>query len=221
MEYAESILDLVGNTPLVRLTRLTRELGPQDAQPLLLAKLELLNPGGSVKDRIGLPMIEAAEREGKLRPGGTIVEPTSGNTGHGLAIAAALKGYRCIFVMADKQSAEKQALLRAYGAEVVLCPTNVAPESPESYYSVARRLARDIPGAFQPDQYWNMANPAAHEQTTGPEIWRQTDGQITHLVVASGTGGTISGAGRYLKAQQPGIVVVGADPEGSVLSGDT
>jgi cystathionine beta-synthase len=221
MHYAESILDLVGDTPLVRLTRVTRELGPVDRQPLILAKLEMLNPGGSVKDRIGLPMIEAAEREGLLKPGGTIIEPTSGNTGHGLAIAAALKGYRCIFVMADKQSAEKQALLRAYGAEVVLCPTNVAPESPESYYSVAARLARDIPGAFKPDQYWNDENPKAHEATTGPEIWRQTEGRITHLVVSVGTGGTVSGAARYLKAQNPSIRVVGADPEGSVLSGDT
>jgi cystathionine beta-synthase len=221
MQYAGSILDLVGETPLVRLTRVTRDLGPEDRQPLVLAKLEALNPGGSVKDRIGLPMIEAAERAGLLKPGGTIIEPTSGNTGHGLAIAAALKGYRCIFVMADKQSSEKQQLLRAYGAEVVLCPTNVAPESPESYYSVARRLARDIPGAFQPDQYHNMENPKAHERTTGPEIWRQTDGRITHAVFSAGTGGTISGSGRYLKAQNPDIVIVGADPEGSVLSGDT
>lgn len=220
MQYAESILDLVGETPLVRLTRVTRDLGPADRQPLVLAKLEALNPGGSVKDRIGLPMIEAAEKAGLLKPGGTIIEPTSGNTGHGLAIAAALKGYRCIFVMADKQSSEKQQLLRAYGAEVVLCPTNVDPESPESYYSVARRLARDIPGAFQPDQYHNMENPRAHEKTTGPEIWRQTEGRITHAVFSAGTGGTISGSGRYLKAQNPGIVVVGADPEGSVLSGD-
>ena len=156
----------------------------------------MLNPGGSVKDRIGLPMIEAAERAGLLKPGGTIIEPTSGNTGHGLAIAAALKGYRCIFVMADKQSSEKQALLRAYGAEVVLCPTNVAPESPESYYSVAARLARDIPGAFKPDQYWNMENPTAHERTTGPEIWDQTEGRITHFVASVGTGGTITGAAR-------------------------
>jgi cystathionine beta-synthase len=221
MEFAESILELMGNTPLVRLSRVTRDLGPQERQPLILAKLELLNPGGSVKDRIGLPMIEAAERAGLLKPGGTIIEPTSGNTGHGLAIAAVLKGYRCIFVMADKQSAEKQSLLRAYGAEVVLCPTNVEPESPESYYSVARRLARDIPGAFQPDQYWNMNNPLAHEQTTGPEIWRQTDGRVTHVVIASGTGGTISGVGHYLKAQNPAIQMIGADPEGSVLSGDT
>src|SRR3954454_15569727 len=215
MEYAESIIDLIGNTPLVRLTRLTRDLGPADQQPLILAKLEMLNPGGSVKDRIGLPMIEAAERDGLLKAGGTIIEPTSGNTGHGLAIAAALKGYRCIFVMADKQSAEKQALLRAYGAEVVLCPTNVEPESPESYYSVAARLARDIPGAFKPDQYWNAENPAAHEATTGPEIWDQTEGTVTHVVIAVGTGGTVSGVGHYLKAQRPDLLVVGADPEGS------
>jgi cystathionine beta-synthase len=221
MEYAESITDLVGGTPLVRLTRVTSELGPGDRQPLILAKLEMLNPGGSVKDRIGLPMIEAAERAGQLRPGGTIIEPTSGNTGHGLAIAAALKGYRCIFVMADKQSAEKQALLRAYGSEVVLCPTNVAPESPESYYSVAARLARDIPGAFKPDQYWNEQNPRAHEATTGPEIWQQTDGRITHLVASVGTGGTVTGAARYLKGQNAAVHVTGADPEGSVLSGDS
>src|SRR5664279_3513830 len=178
MDYARSILDLVGNTPLVQLSRVTRELGPVERRPLILAKLEMFNPGGSVKDRIGMPMIEAAEAAGLLRPGGTIIEPTSGNTGHGLAIAAALKGYRCIFVMADKQSAEKQALLRAYGAEVVLCPTNVAPESPESYYSVSARLARDIPGAYKPDQYWNAENPLAHERTTGPELWRQTEGTI-------------------------------------------
>jgi cystathionine beta-synthase len=221
MQYAETILDLVGNTPLVRLSRVTRDLGPIDRQPLVLAKLEMLNPGGSVKDRIGLPMIEAAEKAGLLKPGGTIIEPTSGNTGHGLAIAAALKGYRCIFVMADKQSAEKQALLRAYGAQVVLCPTNVAPESPESYYSVAARLARDIPGAFKPDQYWNLENPIAHERTTGPEIWAQTEGRVSHFVASVGTGGTISGAGHYLREQRPDIVVIGADPEGSVLSGDT
>jgi cystathionine beta-synthase len=220
MQYAESILDLVGHTPLVRISRVTRDLVPQDRQPLLLAKLEMLNPGGSVKDRIGLPMIEAAERAGLLKPGGTIIEPTSGNTGHGLAIAAALKGYRCIFVMADKQSVEKQTLLRAYGAEVVLCPTNVAPDSPESYYSVATRLARDIPGAFKPDQYQNMENPAAHERTTGPELWEGTDGRITHFVASVGTGGTISGAAHFLKDQNPKIQVIGADPEGSVLSGD-
>ncbi len=221
MQYAETILDLVGNTPLVRISRVTRDLGPEERQPLLLAKMEMLNPGGSVKDRIGLPMIEAAEREGLLKPGGTIIEPTSGNTGHGLAIAAALKGYRCIFVMADKQSTEKQALLRAYGAQVVLCPTNVTPESPESYYSVAARLARDIPGAFKPDQYWNQENPAAHEQTTGPELWDQTEGRITHFVASVGTGGTISGAAHVLKQRNPAIQIIGADPEGSILSGDT
>ncbi|MEO5704624.1 MAG: cystathionine beta-synthase [Candidatus Limnocylindrales bacterium] len=221
MQYAESILDLVGNTPLVRLTQIPRDLGPLEAQPLILAKLETMNPGGSVKDRIGLPMIEAAERAGLLRPGGTIVEPTSGNTGHGLAIAAALKGYRCIFVMADKQSPEKQALLRAYGAQVVLCPTNVEPESPESYYSVAARLARDIPGAFKPDQYWNQENPTAHELSTGPEIWAQTEGRLTHFVASVGTGGTVTGTARYLRTQKADIVVIGADPEGSILSGDT
>jgi cystathionine beta-synthase len=221
MQYAESILDLVGHTPLVRLHRVLRDLGPEERQPLVLAKLEMLNPGGSVKDRIGLPMIEAAERAGLLKPGGTIIEPTSGNTGHGLAIAAALKGYRCIFVMADKQTTEKQSLLRAYGAEVVLCPTNVAPESPDSYYSVAARLARDIPGAFKPDQYWNLENPKAHEKTTGPEIWEQTEGRLTHLVASVGTGGTVSGTVHYLRERNPNLVVVGADPEGSVLSGDT
>src|SRR5689334_21612708 len=221
MHYADSILELVGDTPLVRISRLTRELGPAERQPLLLAKLEMLNPGGSVKDRIGLPMIEAAERAGLLRPGGTIIEPTSGNTGHGLAIAAALKGYRCIFVMADKQFAEKQALLRAYCAEVVLCPTNVEPDDPNSYYSVATRLARYIPGAFKLDQYWNQENPAAHEATTGPEIWAQTEGRISHFVASVGTGGTVTGTARYLRTKNPNLVVVGADPEGSVLSGDT
>src|ERR671937_1267422 len=203
MEVLDSFLDAMGHTPLVRLRRVT-----QGVRPHVLAKLEMLNPGGSVKDRIGLPMIEAAERAGTLKPGGTIVEPTSGNTGHGLAIAAALKGYRCIFVMADKQSPEKQALLRAYGAEVVLCPTNVAPESPESYYSVAARLARDIPGAFKPDQYWNDHNPKAHEATTGTEIWHQTDGRITHFVASVGTGGTVTGAARYLRSKNPSITVV-------------
>ena len=221
MQFAESILELVGDTPLVRIRRLLDGLGPAERLPLVLAKLEMFNPGGSVKDRIGLPMIEAAERAGLLKPGGTIIEPTSGNTGHGLAIAAVLKGYRCIFVMADKQSTEKQALLRAYGAEVVLCPTNVAPESPESYYSVAARLARDIPGAFKPDQYWNDENPLAHERTTGPEIWQQTDGRLTHFVASVGTGGTVTGVVHYLRTQRPDLVVVGADPEGSVLSGDT
>jgi cystathionine beta-synthase len=211
-----SVLELVGDTPLVRLQRLVPE-GAAD----VVAKLEYLNPGGSVKDRIGIKMIEAAEREGKLKPGGTIVEPTSGNTGTGLAIAAALKGYRCIFVMPDKMSQEKISLLRAYGAEVVICPYAVEPDSPESYYSVSDRLAEEIPGAYKPDQYTNRGNPDAHYETTGPEIWRQTDGELDALVIAVGTGGTISGAGRYLKEQNPGVLIVGADPEGSIYtSGD-
>jgi cystathionine beta-synthase len=207
------VLDLVGGTPLVRLQRLGRNV-----RPLLLAKLEYLNPGGSVKDRIGLRMIEQAEREGKLRPGGTIVEPTSGNTGVGLAIAAALKGYSCVFVMPDKIAEEKRALLRAYGAEVVICPTAVPPESPESYYSVSDRLAEEIPGAFKPDQYSNEANPNAHYETTGPEIWEQTGGEVDALVLSVGTGGTITGAAHYLKERKPDILVVGADPEGSIYS---
>ncbi len=215
MEIFDSILDLVGNTPLVRLRRVTRGV-----RPAVLAKLELLNPGGSVKDRIGLRMIEAAERAGLLRPGGTIVEPTSGNTGHGLAIAAAIKGYRCIFVMPDKMSQEKIALLRAYGAEVVITPTAVPPDSPESYYRVADRLTQEIPGAFQPNQYFNPENPAAHEATTGPEIWRQTEGRIDVLVAGVGTGGTVTGVARYLKARKPDLLVVGADPEGSIYSGE-
>ncbi len=221
MDYADSILDLVGDTPLVRLRRVTRDLGPIDRQPLLLAKLEMLNPGGSVKDRIALRMIEAAERERRLLPGGTIVEPTSGNTGVGLAIVAALKGYRCVFVMADKQSEEKRALLRAYGADVVVCPTDVPPDSPDSYYRTSERLVSEIPGAFMPGQYWNLENPRAHEATTGPEIWRQTGGRITHLVAGAGTGGTITGSARYLRSRCPDLVVVGADTEGSVYSGDT
>ncbi len=215
MEYVESILDLVGNTPLVRLSKVTEGL-----RPLILAKLEQLNPGGSVKDRIGLSMLEDAERSGLLRPGGTVIEPTSGNTGHGLAMAAAIKGYKMIFVMPDKMSPEKISLLRAYGAEVVICPTNVDRESPQSYYSVAERLSREIPGGFQPNQYFNPRNPEAHYQTTGPEIWRQTDGKITTFVAGVGTGGTISGVGKYLKEQNPAIRVIGADPEGSIFSGE-
>jgi cystathionine beta-synthase len=207
------LLDLVGGTPIVRLDKLG-----QDVEPTLLAKLEHLNPGGSVKDRIGLPMIEAAEREGKLRPGGTIVEPTSGNTGVGLAIAAAIKGYRCIFVMPDKMSQEKIALLRAYGAEVVICPTAVPPDSPESYYSVSDRLAEEIPGGFKPDQYSNMANPDAHYEVTGPEIWEQTGGELAAIVISVGTGGTISGVGRFFKEHKPEVLIVGADPEGSVYT---
>jgi len=214
MRIHDSFLDVVGDTPLVRLHGVTRGI-----KPTILAKLEMLNPGGSVKDRIGLRMIEAAEREGKLRPGGTIVEPTSGNTGHGLAIAAAIKGYKCIFVMPDKMSQEKVALLRAYGAEVVITPTAVPPESPESYYRVADRLTEEIPGAFQPNQYFNQENPRAHYDTTGPEIWRDTDGEIDVLVAGVGTGGTITGTARYLKEQKPSIIVIGADPEGSLLSG--
>jgi cystathionine beta-synthase len=204
----------VGRTPLVALDRLAA-----DVRPRIVAKLEHMNPGGSVKDRIAVPMIEAAERAGLLKPGGTIVEPTSGNTGVGLAQAAAARGYRCIFVMADKQSEEKRALLRAYGAEVIVCPTDVAPDDERSYYRVSDRLAREIPGAWKPDQYSNPANPAAHYGTTGPEIWDATEGRVTHLVVALGTGGTVSGAGRYLKERDPSVVVVGADPDGSVYSG--
>jgi cystathionine beta-synthase len=208
-----TVLDLVGRTPLVRLQRL-----PRGVEPTLLAKLEYMNPGGSVKDRIGLRMIEQAEREGKLRPGGTIVEPTSGNTGVGLAIAATLRGYRCVFVMPDKIAEEKRALLRAYGAEVVICPTAVEPGSPESYYSVSDRLAEEIPGAYKPDQYSNPANPEAHYETTGPELWDQTGGEIDAIVFSVGTGGTISGTARYLKELKPDLLVVGADPEGSIYS---
>jgi cystathionine beta-synthase len=187
--------------------------------PVGLAKLEHLNPGGSVKDRIGLAMIEEAEGLGRLGPGGTIIEPTSGNTGHGLAIAAAIKGYKMIFIMPDKMSAEKVSLLKAYGAEVVVCPTNVERESPQSYYSVADRLTREIPGAFQPNQYFNPKNPEVHGRTTGPETWAQTEGRITAFVAGIGTGGTISGVGGYLKKQNPAVQIIGADPEGSIFSG--
>src|SRR5580658_491852 len=214
MELSHSLLDLVGETPLVRLDRVGRDLACH-----LLAKLEFLNPGGSVKDRPALAMIVAAESSGQLKPGGTIVEPTSGNTGVGLAIVAARRGYHCVFVMPDKIAPEKVDLLRAYGAEVVVCPTTVAPEHPDSYYSVSDRLAREIPGSFKPNQYGNPDNPRAHEESTGPEIWRQTAGRITHFVAGIGTGGTISGVGHFLKSQNPGIRIVGADPEGSVYSG--
>src|SRR3990172_8785799 len=211
-----SVLELVGGTPIVRLDRIGRDVAPQ-----LLAKLEYLNPGGSVKDRIGMAMIEAAEREGKLRPGGTIVEPTSGNTGVGLAVAAALKGYRCIFVMPDKMSQEKISMLRAYGAEVVITPTAVEPDSPESYYSVSSRLAEEIPGGFKPDQYSNAANPEAHYATTGPEIWEQTDGgEVDAIVISVGTGGTISGVGRYFHERKPEVRIVAVDPEGSIFTAD-
>jgi cystathionine beta-synthase len=213
MQYP-TILELVGSTPIVRLDKLSPRGGAQ-----LLAKLEYLNPGGSVKDRIGLPMIEAAEREGRLRQGGTIVEPTSGNTGVGLAIAAAIKGYRCIFVMPDKMSQEKISLLRAYGAEVVITPTAVEHDSPESYYSVSDRLAEEIPGGFKPDQYSNMNNPDAHYRITGPEIWEQTSGgEIDAIIISVGTGGTISGVGRFFKERKPEVLIIGADPEGSVYT---
>jgi cystathionine beta-synthase len=208
-----SVLDLIGSTPIVRLDQISR-----DVPGTILAKLEYVNPGGSVKDRIGLAMIEAAERDGRLRPGGTIVEPTSGNTGTGLAIAAALKGYRCIFVMPDKMSQEKISILRAYGAEVVITPTAVEHDSPESYYSVSSRLAEEIPGGFKPDQYSNMANPESHYKHTGPEIWEQTGGELDALVISVGTGGTISGVGRYFKERGSKTLIVGADPEGSVYT---
>jgi cystathionine beta-synthase len=208
-----TIIDLVGRTPIVRLDRISRDVPAQ-----ILAKLEFLNPGGSNKDRIGLAMIEAAERDGKLKPGGTIVEPTSGNTGVGLAMAAAQKGYRCIFVMPDKMSQEKIAMLRGYGAEVVITPTAVEHDSPESYYSVSSRLAEEIPGGFKPDQYSNMSNPEAHYLTTGPEIWEQTGGDVDAIVISVGTGGTISGVGRYFKEQAPDVQIVGVDPEGSIYT---
>ena len=216
MEIADSLLDLVGNTPLVALDRIGRELACR-----LVAKVEFMNPGGSVKDRPAVAMVEAAERAGLLKPGGTIVEPTSGNTGVGLAIVAARRRYRCVFVMPDKMSAEKISLLRAYGAEVVVCPTAVAPDHPESYYSVSKRLAEEIPGAFRPNQYANPANPESHVASTGPELWRQTAGRMTHFVAGIGTGGTISGVGRYLKSVAPHVQIVGADPAGSVYSGGT
>jgi cystathionine beta-synthase len=210
----DSILGAIGDTPLVRLSRIGAGLRPQ-----IVAKVESLNPGGSIKDRVAVALIEAAERDGKLRPGGTIIEPTSGNTGTGLAIAARLKGYRVIAVMPDKMSKEKIDLLRAYGAEVVVAPTDVAPDSPRSYYSVANRLTEEIPGAFQPNQYFNQANPQAHYESTGPELWEQTGGRITHLVAGVGTGGTITGTTRYLRERNPDLVVIGADPEGSIYSG--
>ncbi len=208
-----TVLELVGNTPIVRLDQVSR-----DVPGTILAKLEFLNPGGSNKDRIGLAMIEAAERDGKLKPGGTIVEPTSGNTGVGLAIAAAQKGYRCVFVMPDKMSQEKIATLRGYGAEVVITPTAVDHDSPESYYSVSSRLAEEIPGGFKPDQYSNMSNPEAHYRTTAPEIWEQTGGELDAIVISVGTGGTISGIGRYFKERKPEVKIVGVDPEGSVYT---
>ncbi|MFR9776257.1 cystathionine beta-synthase [Micromonospora sp. MS34] len=217
MQYYDNVVELIGNTPLVRLRNVTEGI-----QTTVLAKVEYVNPGGSVKDRIALRMVEDAEKAGILKPGGTIVEPTSGNTGVGLALVAQLKGYKCVFVCPDKVSQDKQDVLRAYGAEVVVCPTAVAPEDPRSYYNVSDRLAREIPGAWKPNQYSNPANPRSHYETTGPELWKQTEGRITHFVAGVGTGGTISGIGRYLKEASEGRVkVVGADPEGSVYSGGT
>ncbi|MBP2707171.1 cystathionine beta-synthase [Microbispora sp. RL4-1S] len=215
MRVHDSLIELMGNTPLVRLRKVAAGAPAQ-----VLAKVEYFNPGGSVKDRIALRMVEAAERSGALRPGGTIVEPTSGNTGVGLAIVAQEKGYRCLFVCPDKVAQDKIAVLRAYGAEVVVCPTAVSPDHPDSYYSVSDRLARETPNAWKPDQYSNPDNPASHYHSTGPEIWAQTEGRITHFVAGIGTGGTISGTGRYLKEVSGGRVkIIGADPEGSVYSG--
>ncbi len=217
MQVRDSLVELVGNTPIVRLRKVTTGVAAD-----VLAKIEYVNPGGSVKDRIALHMVQAAEASGDLSPGGTIVEPTSGNTGVGLAIVAAEKGYRCLFVCPDKVAQDKISVLRAYGAEVVVCPTTVAPDHPDSYYSVSDRLAAEIPGGWKPDQYTNSENPASHYRTTGPEIWAQTDGTITHFVAGIGTGGTITGTGRYLKEVSGGRVqVIGADPEGSVYSGGT
>jgi cystathionine beta-synthase len=219
MDFANSVLDLIGNTPLVKLGRTLDR--PADAPgPLVLAKIEYLNPGGSVKDRIARRMIDAAEASGELQPGGTIVEPTSGNTGIGLALVAQQRGYKCVFVCPDKVSEDKRNVLKAYGAEVVVCPTAVAPEHPDSYYNVSDKLAAQ-PGAWKPDQYSNPNNPRSHYEETGPEIWRQTDGRITHFVAGMGTGGTISGVGRFLKEQNPDVQVIGADPAGSVYSGGT
>ncbi|GAA4906441.1 cystathionine beta-synthase [Stackebrandtia albiflava] len=215
MRYSNTVIDLIGDTPLVKLNKVTEGI---DA--LVLAKVEYVNPGGSVKDRIATRMIEDAEAAGLLRPGGTIVEPTSGNTGVGLAMVAQQKGYDCVFVCPDKVSEDKQNVLRAYGARVEVCPTAVAPEDPRSYYSVSDRLVKEIPGAWKPDQYSNPANPRSHYETTGPELWDQTEGRITHFVAGVGTGGTISGTGRYLK-DQGDVKVIGADPEGSVYSGGT
>ncbi len=211
-QIKQNILAVIGNTPVVRLNHVTRGI-----KAIILAKLEFLNPGGSVKDRIGIEMIEAAEREGKLRPGGTIVEATSGNTGAGLAIAAAVKGYRCIFVMPDKMSEEKVRLLRAYGARVIVTPTAVEPDDPRSYYSVSKRLVEETPNSILAGQYWNPSNPAAHYKTTGPEIWRQTGGKIDYLICGMGTGGTITGTGKYLKEQNRDIQIIGVDPVGSLL----
>ena len=214
LDVADSVLDLVGNTPLVKLPR----IGEESPCPIV-AKLETTNPGGSSKDRPAITMIDEAEKAGLLKPGGTIIEPTSGNTGVGLAIVAAQRGYDCIFVMTDKVSSEKVTLLEAYGAEVVVCPVAVAPEDPRSYYSTAERLVQEIPNAYRPNQYHNQANPKAHYESTGPEIWEQTKGRVTHFVAGAGTGGTITGVGKFLKEQNPGIQIIAADPINSVYSG--
>ncbi len=223
MRYVDNVVELIGNTPLVRLHQVTKgTAGRPDIAATVLAKVEYFNPGGSVKDRIALRMVEEAEKSGLLQPGGTIVEPTSGNTGVGLALVAQLKGYRCVFVCPDKVSEDKQNVLKALGAEVVVCPTAVAPEDPRSYYNVSDRLAQEIPGAWKPNQYVNPNNPRSHFESTGPELWEQTGGRITHFVAGVGTGGTISGTGRYLKQVSDGRVrIIGADPEGSVYSGGT
>jgi cystathionine beta-synthase len=212
MQYYDSILGLIGNTPLVRLNKIAK-----DVKPTMLLKLENLNPGGSVKDRIGVAMLETAEKQGFVKPGGTIIEPTSGNTGMGLAMAASVKGYKMIFTMPDKMSEEKRSLLRAFGAEVVVTPTNVSPDSPQHYIRVAERLARETPNSFMPNQYVNKMNPQAHYQTTGPEIYRQTEGELDMFVCGVGTGGTITGTGRYLKERKRKIRIVGVDPEGSIF----
>lgn len=214
MQTYKNVLEVIGETPLIELTRISK-----DVRPRIFVKAEFLNPGGSIKDRIGLRMLDEAERTGKIKKGGTIIEPTSGNTGVGLAQAAALRGYRCIFVMPDKMSQEKVRLLKAYGAEVVICPTNVAKESPKSYYSVADRLEREIPNSFQPNQYYNMENPQTHYEWTGPEIWKQMEGKLNVFVAGMGTGGTISGCAKYFKEQDPNVRIVGVDSEGSLYTG--
>lgn len=211
MKYAKNVLEIIGNTPLIKLNKLT-----VDIKATVFVKLEYVNPGGSVKDRIGIAMIENAERKGLLKKGGTIIEPTSGNTGAGLAIAAAVKGYKVIFIMPDKVSIEKEQVLKAYGAKVVRTPTDVTPDDPRSYYKVSERLVREIPGAFSPNQYANKANMLAHYRTTGPEIWKDTDGKITHFVAGMGTGGTITGVAKYLKKKNRLVKIIGADPEGSI-----
>src|SRR5580692_10422997 len=213
MHYSKNIIETIGNTPLVKLNKITK-----DIPGLFLAKAEYFNPGNSIKDRIGIKMVEDAESAGHLKPGGTIIECTSGNTGMGLALAAVVKGYKCIFTTTDKQSKEKIDILKALGAEVIVCPTNVGPEDPRSYYSIARRLANEIPNSFHANQYDNLANRLAHYETTGPEIWEQTDGKVTHLVVATGTGGTVTGTAMFLKEKNPAIQVWAMDPYGSLLT---